>query len=78
MKSTKKNLFINTKRFLEIEQSEWTDFEAINSFLTPFREATLEVCGDQYATISLVVPWYNEILDHIEKTKVIYKYTSYY
>lgn len=46
------------------------DFKAINSFLQPFHEATVEVCGDKYATISLVVPWYNEILDHIEKTKV--------
>ena len=46
-------------------------FEAINVFLSPFREATVEVCGDHYATISLVVPWYNEILDHIETTKVV-------
>ena len=62
--------YINTNFSLEIEQSEWVDFEVINSLLKPFREATLEVCGDHCATISLVVPWYNEILDHIENTQV--------
>ena len=56
---------------LEIEFSAWVDFQAIDSFLAPFREATLEVCGDQYSTISLVLPWYNELLDHIEDTSVI-------
>jgi hypothetical protein len=54
---------------------EWVGIEAISNFLIPFNEATEETCGDKFACISLVIPWYNEILDHIQSTKK--KYPEY-
>ncbi len=35
-------------------------------------EATVDISVDKYASLSIVIPWYNEILDHLEAVKVFY------
>ena len=35
-------------------------------YLSPFKEATQMTCGEKYPTLSLLVPLYNKLLDHID------------
>lgn len=52
---------------------DWELFEELLLFLTPFREGTLDTNGEKMSTLSLVVPWYNIILDHCESKRVSYQ-----
>ena len=63
-------LFDENRIETDISAGDWVDIEAISNFLIPLNEATEETCGDKFSCISLVISWYNEILDHIQSTKV--------
>jgi hypothetical protein len=59
---------------------QWSDIERLTQFLKPFKDITQYVNGDQYCTISAVVPFYNTLFDHLDKaiaesdeTSVIYQ-----
>ena len=52
---------------LSLDAGAWNRFETLYEFLQPFQEATVAACGDKYPTLSLVVPLYNAILDHVER-----------
>lgn len=54
-----------------ISEMDWKNFAVLEEFLRPFLEATRAISCDKYATLSLVVPWYNAILDHLETVKVL-------
>jgi len=34
-------------------------------YLVPFKRYTELICGDKYSTLSLVVPLYNKLIDHL-------------
>ena len=51
---------------LSLPAGRWTEFERILLYLTPFRRFTNTVCGDNYPTLSLVVPMYNKLLTHLD------------
>ena len=38
-------------------------------FLKPFKDATVEIQGEEYPTIGTVIPWYNLLYDHCYDTK---------
>ena len=40
--------------------------ETVMEYLLPFKEATELTCADQYPTLSLIVPLFNRILDHVD------------
>ena len=44
----------------------WSKFEQILDYLDAFKEATLLTCADKYPTLSLAVPLYNEMMDHLQ------------
>jgi hypothetical protein len=44
----------------------WSKFEQILDYLKAFKEATLLSCADKYPTLSLVVPLYNAMMDHLQ------------
>lgn len=43
---------------VEISNEDWLNFDDIHGFLSLFKEATKETCGDLMQTLSYVVPWY--------------------
>ena len=67
-------LFDEDRIETDISAGEWVEIEAISNFLIPLNKATEETCGDKYASIFLVIPWCNELLDHIENIKVMLIY----
>jgi hypothetical protein len=50
---------------LTITSESWDRFSEIMNFLKPFNEATIMTCADKYATLSVVVPLYNALMDHM-------------
>lgn len=50
---------------LSISADVWNRFETIVLYLEPFKEFTQLISGDSYSTLSLVVPLFNILLDHI-------------
>lgn len=50
---------------LTIKTEAWDRFSDIMNFLKPFNEATIMTSADKYPTLSVVVPLYNAILDHM-------------
>jgi hypothetical protein len=50
---------------LSISPDVWNRFETIVLYLEPFQEFTQLISGDSYSTLSLVVPLFNILLDHI-------------
>jgi hypothetical protein len=52
---------------LSLDAGAWKRFHTLYEFLQPFQEATVATCGDKYPTLSLVLPLYNAILDHVER-----------
>jgi len=54
-----------SEELLSLSLNSWTNFEKIFEYLLPFRKATLMVCGETYPSISLIVPLYNKLMDHL-------------
>ena len=50
---------------ISVTQEDWARVADMIEFLQPFKECTLVVSGSSYATLSTVVPLYNNILDHL-------------
>ena len=62
-------------RFDEVSVEEWVHFQWICDLLQPLREAT-EICsGQNYTTFSSILPLYNVILDHLERSKTYFEAT---
>ena len=51
------------------DENEWENLELIQKFLKPFKEITTLMSGSTYPTLSITVPLYNSLLDHIEDTE---------
>lgn len=51
---------------LSLTSDAWGNFERILEYLVPFRQATRMVCGDTYPSLSMVVPLYNKLMDHLK------------
>ena len=51
---------------LSLPADRWTEVERILLYLTPFRRFTNTICADTYPTLSLVVPMYNKLLNHLD------------
>jgi hypothetical protein len=48
------------------EEEKWVEFEQIKNFLEIFKEVTVIMSGSFYPTLSMTVPLYNIIIDHVE------------
>ena len=57
---------------LTITSGAWNRFSEIMTFLKPFNEATIMTSADKYPTLSVVVPLYNAILDHMNLWMTLY------
>ncbi|CAB5374274.1 unnamed protein product [Rhizophagus irregularis] len=47
-------------------EEKWAIFEQIKNFLEIFKEVTVIMSGSHYPTLSLTVPLYNILIDHVE------------
>ncbi|CAB5351885.1 unnamed protein product [Rhizophagus irregularis] len=47
-------------------EEKWAIFEQIKNFLEIFKEVTVIMLGSHYPTLSLTVPLYNILIDHVE------------
>ena len=54
--------------FEPLTDDDWTQFADFRDFLAQFEEATVRCCADQSATLQTIVPWYNILMDHCDKT----------
>jgi hypothetical protein len=52
----------------KVAPAHWKIFDEYSNFLSLFKQATEMACADQYPSLSLVVPLFNSLLDHSEKT----------
>lgn len=52
-----------------LHDDDWTCLTELIDFLTPFDEATEQLSGNSYPTSSLVVPFYNMLMDQAESFK---------
>jgi hypothetical protein len=60
-----KDLTTPGEELLTITSEAWNFFSDIMKFLKPFNEATIMTSADKYPTLSVIVPLYNAILDHM-------------
>ena len=51
---------------LSLPPDSWINFESFLEYLLPFRKATLMICGDINPSLSMVVPLYNNLMDHLK------------
>ena len=49
-----------------ITDNEWNQFELIKEFIELFKEVTIIMSGSKYSTLTMTIPLYNELIDHIE------------
>ncbi len=49
-----------------LDTSDWDKFGDITKFLAPFKEASEAASSDKYPSLSVVVPLYNSLLDHVK------------
>ena len=47
-------------------EENWIVFERIKNFLEIFKEVTVIMSGSFYPTISMTIPLYNILIDHVE------------
>jgi hypothetical protein len=45
---------------------EWTELEKVKLFLEKFKEITVLMSGSSYPTLSMLIPLYNALIDHME------------
>ena len=60
------DLYARSKR-LDMDINCWDRFKVIYDFLKKFKDVSVYMCGDTYPTISMAVPNYNKLLNHIDK-----------
>lgn len=48
------------------EENDWKMFKQIYNFLKPFKEVTTIMSSSTYPTLSITIPLYNTLIDHIE------------
>ena len=53
-------------RDFELTEDEWNVLTEIKRFLEPFADVTKSIEGSLYPTLSVVIPLYNVLIDHIE------------
>ncbi len=53
-------------RDFELSDDEWNVLTGIKEFLEPFANVTKNIEGSLYPTLSMVIPLYNALIDHIE------------
>ena len=53
-------------RDFELTEDEWNVLTEIKRFLEPFADVTKSIEGLLYPTLSVVIPLYNVLIDHIE------------
>ena len=56
-----------------VEANEWVHYKWLYDLLQPLDEATTICSGQDYPTFSSVLPIYNSIMDHFEKSKRYYE-----
>ena len=58
-------LAMQGKNHLLINQRELNAMEVLVKLLTPFKEATKNLSGENYVTISFVIPFFNKLKKHL-------------
>lgn len=61
----------------EVSKEDWSTFAEVSRYLTPFKDATVSSSGDSMTTLSLQVPWYDELLTGLEAKKVLLLYAFF-
>ena len=51
-----------------LSPAEWAYLETVVAFLGPFKDATLAVSGEKHPSLSVVLPIYGDLFDHINTT----------
>jgi hypothetical protein len=51
---------------LSLPTNSWINFERLLEYLLPFRKVTLKICGDINPSLSMVVPLYNKLMEHLK------------
>ena len=49
-----------------VNEHSWNRLKQVKEYLEPFRKATEASCMEKYPTLSIVVPWYNSLMDHLD------------
>jgi hAT family C-terminal dimerisation region/Domain of unknown function (DUF4413) len=52
--------------YISVTDEHWENFQVICDLLEPLRDATEVLSGQHYPTLSMVVPVYNVLLNHLE------------
>jgi len=55
----------NLKKYA-ITENQWANFIKIQDFLFPFKEVTTIMSSSSYPTLSMTIPLYNILIDHVE------------
>lgn len=55
-----------------LDNSDWDFFKELTFLLSPFKEVTKRISGQQYATFNNVLPLYNYLMDHCEENRTKY------
>jgi len=58
----------------QIDAGGWQEIQYMLNFLGPFAEITTLMSGQSYPTISKVIPYFNVLMDHLDKYRFKFKH----
>ena len=53
-----------------ITNDDWSIFLELLNLLKPFKDATVTSSGEHITSLSIQLPWYDELMSHLERKKV--------
>jgi hypothetical protein len=56
----------------DVSKDDWTVFAEMSSLLKPFKDATVGSSGEKITSLSIQVPWYDQLMTHLEQKRVFY------
>ena len=58
----------NELKNYSFEENNWNIFQQMLNFLWFFKEATIIMLNSIYPTLTITIPLYNTLIDHVEDT----------
>jgi hypothetical protein len=52
-----------------LEEEDWVLVQSVVNILEPIEKASRAMCGDQYVTLSMLMPYFDSVLDALEKER---------
>lgn len=62
---------IGEEIFLGAGEEDWEAAKNVREFLEPFKAITLDINGEKYPTLSKMMGYFDDLLDHAEKFEVL-------